>query len=164
MAVVAALVVAEAAVLLLRPRDGVIDPAPVSAASYFSAAEIDRARDFRGPQLALYGATLGVEVGVLGLLVARPPRRCAADRRPGAGGRGGRRRPVGPARRRAAAAAAVAHQRAVDVGLSTQGWADWGGDLASAWAIGGVWPARAPRRPSRSCGASRAAGGCPARR
>ncbi len=131
MAVVAALVVAEAAVLLLRPRDGVIDPAPVRLSSYFSAAEIDRARDFRRPQLALFGGTLLVEVAVLGVLVARPPRRL----------RGPMRRPVLVAAVAGAGLAlaldvaplplrAVAHERAVDVGLSTQDWAVWAGDLA----------------------------------
>src|SRR5687767_2447211 len=75
MAVVAALVVAEAAVLLLRPREGVIAPAPVELSSYFSAAEIDRARDFRRPQLALYGGALLVDLAVLGVLLARPSRR-----------------------------------------------------------------------------------------
>ena len=139
MAVVAALVVAEAAVLLLRPRDGVIDPAPVQLSSYFSAAEVDHARDFRRPQLALYGGTLLVEVAVLGLLVARPPRRL----------RGPMRRPVLVAAVAGAGLAlaldaaplplrAVAHERAVDVGLSTQDWAEWAGDLAKSWAIGGV--------------------------
>jgi STE24 endopeptidase len=139
MAVVAALVVAEAAVLLLRPRDGVIDPAPVRFSSYFSAAEIDRARDFRRPQLALFGGTLLVEVAVLGVLVARPPRRL----------RGPMRRPVLVAAVAGAGLAlaldaaplplrAVAHERAVDVGLSTQDWAEWAGDLAKSWAIGGV--------------------------
>jgi STE24 endopeptidase len=139
MAVVAALVVAEAAVLLLRPRDGVIDPAPVQLSSYFSTAEIERARDFRRPQLALFGGTLLVEVGLLAALVARPPRRL---RRP-------MRRPVLVAAVAGAGLAlaldaaplplrAVAHQRAVDVGLSTQDWAEWAGDLAKSWAIGVV--------------------------
>jgi STE24 endopeptidase len=31
---------------------------------------------------------------------------------------------------------AVAHARAVDVGLSTQSWGAWGGDVAKAWGIG----------------------------
>ena len=139
MAVVAALVVAEAAVLLLRPREGVIAPAPVQLSSYFSAAEIDRARDFRRPQLALYGGTLLVECALLGALVARPPRRL----------RGPMRRPVLAAAVAGAGLAlaleaaplplrAVAHERAVDVGLSTQDWAEWAGDLAKSWAIGGV--------------------------
>src|SRR5437870_6224807 len=53
LALVAAIAVAEAAVVLLRPREGVLESRPVSAGSYFSAAELDRARDFRRPQLAL---------------------------------------------------------------------------------------------------------------
>jgi STE24 endopeptidase len=139
LAVVAALVAAEAGVLLLRPREGIIQPAPVRATEYFTPAQIERAREFRRPQRALGLAGLGVEVAVLAWLVARPP---------------------GPLRRRygrpvlAAAAAgavlsvglgaarlplsAVGHQRAVNVGLSTQGWADWGGDVAKAWAIAAV--------------------------
>jgi STE24 endopeptidase len=139
LAVMSALVVAQAAALLLRPRDGVITPAPVDAGSYFSAAQLDRARDFRRPQLALYGGTLAVQTGVLLWLVLRPPRRL----------RGGFRRPVVAAAVAGAGLSvlldvaplplrAVAHHRAADVGLSTQGWADWGGDLVRAWAIGGV--------------------------
>ena len=64
-ALVAVVVVAEAAVLLLRPRGGVIDPAPVSVRSYFSGQEVTRARDFRRPQLALYAGQVAVELGVL---------------------------------------------------------------------------------------------------
>jgi STE24 endopeptidase len=140
LAVVAALVVAEAAVLLLRPRNGVIAPAPVNARSYFSAAEIDRAADYRGPQRAIGLAIMGVEAGALVLLVARPPR--ALVRR--------RRRPVTAGMAAGAALSlalqlpplplqAIAHRRAVDVGLSTQGWAQWGGDLAKAWGIGAAF-------------------------
>jgi STE24 endopeptidase len=139
LAVVAALVVAEAGVLLLRPREGVIQPAPVRATEYFTPAQIERAREFRGPQRVLGLAGLGVEVAVLAWLVVRPP--APLRRRYG--------RPVLAA---AAAGAvlsvglgavrlplsAVAHQRAVDVGLSTQGWVDWGGDVAKAWGIGAV--------------------------
>jgi STE24 endopeptidase len=136
-AVVAALGVAEAAVLLLRPRSGVIEPAPVSATSYFSPAELDRARDFRRPQLALYAGTLLVDAIVLVWLVRRPPARL----------RGPLRRPVLVAAGAGAALSltlnaaslpltAVAHARAVDVGLSTQSWGAWGADLAKAWAIG----------------------------
>jgi STE24 endopeptidase len=136
-AVVAALGIAEAAVLVLRPRSGIIEPAPVSATSYFSPAELDRARDFRRPQLALYAGTLLVDALILVWLVRRPPARL----------RGPLRRPVlvaagaGAALSLALNAAplpltAVAHARAVDVGLSTQSWGAWGGDLAKAWAIG----------------------------
>src|SRR2546423_8628772 len=81
-ALVAVVVMAEAAVLLLRPRSGVIDPAPVSVRSYFSGAELARARDFRGPQLALYGGQGLIELRVLVLLVRRPPRRLRGPFRP----------------------------------------------------------------------------------
>src|SRR3954467_1796352 len=64
-AVVAAFVVAEAAVLLLRPRDGVIAPVPVDAKSYFTPAQLDRARDFRHGQLALFGASTAIEIALL---------------------------------------------------------------------------------------------------
>ncbi|MEY2441795.1 MAG: hypothetical protein QOJ46_1221, partial [bacterium] len=70
-AIAAAVVVAEVAVILLRPREGLIEPAPVRAQSYFSASEIERARDYQRPQLALYGGALLVQIGVLALLVVR---------------------------------------------------------------------------------------------
>ena len=95
-AIAAAVVVAEVAVLLLRPRDGLIEPAPVRAESYFSASELDRARDYNRPQVALYGGVLAIQIGVLALLVARPPRRLGGPfRRPAAGRRGDRRGAVG---------------------------------------------------------------------
>lgn len=75
MTVVAAFVIAEAAVLLLRPRNGVIPPAPVDLGSYFTSAELHRARDYRHGQLAIFGASLVVELAVLAWLVKRPPAR-----------------------------------------------------------------------------------------
>ena len=66
----AAVVVAEVAVVLLRPRSGVIEPARVRTESYFSAEQVERARAFRRPQLAIHGGVLAVELGVLALLVA----------------------------------------------------------------------------------------------
>ena len=72
--IVAALVVAEAAVVLMRPRDGVV---PVDAApqTYFSTAFIERAEDFRSGQLWLYGARVAIEIGLLVYVVRRPPAR-----------------------------------------------------------------------------------------
>jgi STE24 endopeptidase len=138
-AIVAAVVVAEVAVVLLRPRNGVIEPAPVRTESYFSASQLERARDYRGPQLAIYGGVLAIEVGVLGLLVARPPRRL----------RGPFRRPVLAA---AAAGAAlsvavtvavlplqvVSRERAKDVGLVTQSWSGYARDKAVSGGIGAL--------------------------
>src|SRR5256714_14199980 len=139
-ALVAVVVVAEAAVLLLRPRGGVIDPAPVSVRSYFSGQELARARDFRRPQLALYAGQVAVELGVLVWLVRRPPRRL----------RGPYRRPLvaGAAGGAALAVvlavaplplAAIARQRSIDVGLTTQSWGGWVGDLVKSTAIGAVF-------------------------
>jgi STE24 endopeptidase len=139
-AVVAAFVVAEAAVLLLRPRDGVIAPAPVDPGSYFTPGQIDRARDYRHGLLALFGAGLAIEAVALVWLVRRPPARL----------RGPVRRPVLVAAGAGAAlsvgltvvqlpVSAISHQRAVDVGLSTQDWGPWLGDVAKSTGIGAVF-------------------------
>jgi STE24 endopeptidase len=139
-AVVAAFVVAEAAVVLLRPRGGVIAPAPVEPGSYFTPAEIDRARDFRRGQLALFGAGLVVEATVLVWLVRRPPARLRGPlRRPVLVGAGaGAALSVGLAAVQLPVSA-IAHRRSVDVGLSTQDWGPWLGDVAKSTAIGTVF-------------------------
>ncbi|MGH2918023.1 MAG: M48 family metallopeptidase [Solirubrobacteraceae bacterium] len=139
MAVVVAVVVAEVAVVLLRPRGGVIEPAPVRVESYFSASQVERARDYRRPQLALYGGALAAELALLAWLVRRPPSRL----------RGPFRRPVlaavaaGAALSLAVSAVAlpwgaVAQERARDVGLSTQSWGAYAADQARSWGIAAV--------------------------
>ncbi len=142
-AAVAALVVAEGAVWLLRPRDGTVEPARVSESDYFQADQIDRARDFRDGQLALFGGTLAVEGGVLLVLALGRPRgvRRALENV-------GRRPVLGAAAAGAGLAVALAvvtlplgaaaHQRAVDYGLSTQGFGSWLGDQAKSTTIGAV--------------------------
>jgi STE24 endopeptidase len=141
-AIVAAVVVAEAAVALMWPRHGVIEPAPVRAASYFSGAEIERGRDFRRPQLLLSLAVLALEFGILAWLVRRPPRRL----------RGPFRRPILAAAVAGAALSILlsaaplplkvaARQRAKDVGLVTQSWGGYAFDLVRSWAIGAVFAA-----------------------
>jgi STE24 endopeptidase len=139
MAILLAIGATEAAVLLLRPREGLIAPAPVSAESYFSPTEIERARDFRAPQLWLYGGVVLIEGAVLAWLVVRPPRRL----------RGRSRRPVVAAAMAGAFVSvalqaaplpvqAVMRERAKDVGLVTQSYEGWAADLAKSWAIGAV--------------------------
>jgi STE24 endopeptidase len=143
LALVTSVVVAEAAVLLLRPRDLGPAPLPVEARAYFSRAQIEKAEAFRHGQLWLYGAQLLIEAGVLVWVVRRPPDRLA---------RAGRRRPVAAGAAAAAAlsvavglaplpVAAVATQRARDVGLVTQSWAGWAGDVVKSQAIGAVMAA-----------------------
>jgi len=128
-AVVAAIAVAEAAAMLLRPRTGLVDPAPVKAAWYFSPAEIDRARSYRRPQLALFGGMLLVQGAVLAAFMRRPSR-------------------LPPAASGAALAvslsaaplplAAIARRRSVRVGLATQSWGGWAADVGKSLAIGAV--------------------------
>ncbi len=139
-AVLVAVVVAEAAVIVLWPRSGVLDPSPVSAAQEFTAAQLERARDYRRPQLGLLGGTLVVQGAVLALFVLRPPRAL-------------RRRPHRPLPAAAAAGAgislaltlatlpvdAVMRQRSIDVGLSTRSWAGWSWDVARSAAISALF-------------------------
>lgn len=138
LAVIAAVVVAQAAVLLLRPREGVIAPDPVRVQSYFSEAEVARARDFRRPQLALYGATLVLQGGLLLLLVRRPPRRIVArlPARPLVAAAAGGAALVLALQTVTLPVSAIGRQRAVDVGLSTRSWPGWAQDVALSSLIG----------------------------
>jgi STE24 endopeptidase len=146
LAIAAAVLAAGVATVVLRPRSGLIDPAAIDAKAYFSADELQRVEDFRGLQrvLGLGGIALG---GVtVALLALRPPRRVRralerAGRRPLLGG--------------AAVAAGIAltvtvvelplsawrHERAVDVGLSTQSLGPWLADVAKASAVSAVYAA-----------------------
>jgi STE24 endopeptidase len=139
-AVVAAFVVAEAAVLLLRPRNGVIAPVPVDPRSYFTPAELDRARDYRNGQLVLFAASTAIDAALLVWLVRRPPARLRGPfRRPVLVGAG-----AGAALSVGLAAAtlpvgAISHHRSVEVGLSTQDWGPWLGDVAKSTAIGAAF-------------------------
>jgi STE24 endopeptidase len=135
LAIVTALVVAEATVLLMRPRQGIVEPAPVSATTYFTPAQLERARDYRRPQLALYAGSLLLQGGFLVLVIRRPPRRLRDAGRSlraaavtGAGLAAGLTLVALPL-------SAIARQRTLDVGLATQGWADWAGDVAKAVGI-----------------------------
>src|SRR5947209_4709833 len=138
-AVVGALAIAEGAVLALRPRGGLLDARAVPARDYFGAAELRRARAFRGPQLALFGVGGLIEAGLLALLVARPPRRLGgAWRAPRAAGA-----TAGAALSALLALAplpvnAIARRRARDIGLVTQSWGGWAGDVAKSTVIGAL--------------------------
>jgi STE24 endopeptidase len=140
---VAAVIVAEGAAWLLRPRDEAIDPAPVSERDYFSESELERAHDYRTGQRWLFIGTLAVEGGLLVMVVAGRPRfvRRRLDVLA--------RRPVLGAAAAGAALSitlgvasiptqAVAHERAVDYGLSTQTFGDWAGDQVKSGAVSAV--------------------------
>jgi STE24 endopeptidase len=143
LAVAAAIAAAEAGVLLLRPRERGIAPAPVRASDYFTEDELERARAFRRPQRVIGLAATAVDAGVLAWLVAGRSGPPAALRRR-------RRRPVAAGAAAGAAMtvasiaaglplAAVSRKRALDVGLATQSWPGWAGDVAKSWAIGAAF-------------------------
>jgi STE24 endopeptidase len=140
LAIVVAVAAATAATLLLRPRGGLIEPAPVAIEQYFTAFQLERAEDFRELQRLLGLAGLGVGIAALALIVRRPPRRLLGrvSARPLLGG--------------AAVGAGLSlllvvvelplrgwmRARALDVGLATQSWPDWAVDVAIGAAIGAV--------------------------
>lgn len=134
------------ATLALRPRGGLIEPAAVEATAYFSAAQIERAEDFRDLQrlLALAGTVVGgLTVAAVALRPPRPLRRALA--------RAGRRPLLGGAAVAVGIALAVTvaelplslwrHERAVDFGLSTQALGPWLVDVAKATGVGAVYAA-----------------------
>ena len=121
--------------LLLRPKER-YPVQQVEPREYFSAAELERATDFRSGQLWLYGARTALELAVLVAAVRLAPN--------------DRRRPVltGAAtavgdhaddhRRRAAAARGEPRAGQATSGLVTQSWGGWAVDVAKGAAIGGV--------------------------
>ncbi|HEX2070928.1 MAG TPA: M48 family metalloprotease [Thermoleophilaceae bacterium] len=143
LAIAVAVVAAAAATLLLRPRDGLIEPAAVNATAYFSATDLQRAEDFRDLQRVLGLAGVVLSGLTVALIALRPPRlvRRAVER-------AGRRPLLGAAVVAAGIALAVVvvelplslwrHERAVDFGLSTQALGPWLGDVAKAAAVSAV--------------------------
>ena len=139
-ALVTAVVVAEAAVVVMRPR-GLPDPVPVQARDYFSAAQIEKAESFREGQLWIYVGQTALGLAVLALIVRRPPRRLEDLRRPNLAGAAVAAAISVTTAVVALPLAALARDRAKDVGLVTQAWPDWLGDQAKAAGIGAVFAA-----------------------
>src|ERR687888_1352691 len=136
LAVGLAIAAASAATLALRPRSGLMEPAPVDAEGYFSEEEIGRARRYQRPRRALGLLALGVEGGALALVTLQPPKALQrAESRPIAGAAA-----VGAGLSAGLTALglplnAVNHRRAVDAGISVQSWGGWLGDVGKATAI-----------------------------
>jgi STE24 endopeptidase len=133
---VAAGVAAEVARRALTPRSSVPAHVRVDVETYFSAEEIARGRRYARSQLVLVLSRSLIDLAVLALLVRCPPQ---AMRRswpaPAAGGAVTAAGlglalsvPTLPLR-------AVSRRRAVAVGLDTQSWRAWAGDVAKAGAI-----------------------------
>ena len=137
-ALVTALVVAEAAVVLMRPRDRGPDPVPVEARAYFSAAELERGESFRTGQLWLAVGSMAIGIGTLVLFVRRPPERLMALRRPVLAGAATAAAISVVAGLTPLPLRAIARERAKEVGLVTQDWTGWVADVARSEAIGAV--------------------------
>ena len=143
LAILVAVAAAGAATFLLRPRSGLIEPAPVDVQAYFTAFQLDRAEDYRSVQRILGAAGIVVSTGTLALLAWRPPK-ALFDRL-------GRRPLLGAAAAGAGISlllvavdlplAAWRRERALDVGLATQGWTDWATDVGLSSAIGAAFAA-----------------------
>src|SRR5436190_4522868 len=104
----------------LRPRDGIIAPAPVRVDEHFTADELARARAFRRPQRVLGVAAGAIEVGLLAALAVRPPAALRRAHPAAAGAALSLVLGVAPLPVRA-----VALERARRVGLITQSWRGW---------------------------------------
>jgi STE24 endopeptidase len=139
---VAAVVVAEAAAWLLRPRD-TEEPVRADENAYFSHTELTKARDYAsGQRLILVGSLVAEGVILVVLATGRP----AATRR--ALDRLGDRPVLGGAAAAAGLSVVVAvvtvpfgiwaHDRSVDVGLSTQSLGGYLGDWGKATVIGAI--------------------------
>ena len=137
LAILVAVAAAGAATFLLRPRSGLIEPAPVDVEAYFTSLQLERAQDFRSVQRLLGIGGLVVSTGTLALLAWRPPRRLLE--------RLGRRPLLGAAAAGGGISVVLVvvglpisawqRSRALDVGLATQSWPDWAGDLLKSTAI-----------------------------
>jgi Zn-dependent protease with chaperone function len=139
---VAAVVVAEAAAWLLRPRD-IEQPVHADPNAYFSHQELTTARDYASGQRLILVTSLVAEGAVLILLATGRP---AVTRR--ALERLGARPVLGGAAAAAGLSVVVAvvtvpfgiwaHERSVDVGLSTQSLGGYLSDWGKATAIGAI--------------------------
>lgn len=125
---------ARAIVRLLRPRERPVEPLPVRAEEHFSAEQLARARSFRRPQPAFAAAGLAVDGALLGAMLRQPGRLPRSAGLQGAA--------VSAVLTVAGLPlAAISRRRAVRVGLITQSWRGWGGDVAKSTAIGAVFAA-----------------------
>jgi STE24 endopeptidase len=140
---VALIVVAEGAVLLLAPGEEGIPPADVAEGDFLDPEAVARAVDFRDGQRVLLLVGLGAQAFAVGALAVGRPR-AARDllerlaRRPVLGAAAAGVGVVVIAELASLPTSLAAHERSVDVGLSTQSLGPWLGDQARGLAITGV--------------------------
>jgi STE24 endopeptidase len=154
-----AVAAAEAAVFVLRPRHGLIAARPVDPLEHFDTDDIERARRYGRGQLALR-AMGGLTEGALLVWLVRRGRAAAADTSngspepPGIGDapEADPPLPLGVIGARGAGLSlalmlaplpfgALMRTRALRVGLATQSWRGWAGDVARSAALGAAFTA-----------------------
>ena len=151
----ALIVVAEGAVLLLAPSEEGIPPETVVAGDYFDPAEIERATDFREGQRLLLVGGLAAQALVIGALAIGRPRGARdllarLSSRSVLGTAAAGVLVVVVAEAAALPMTLAAHERSVDVGLSTQTLGPWLGDQAKGLVIGAIVAAGRRRRALRA--------------
>lgn len=139
---VAAVVVAEGAAWVLSPSE-IVEPIAVDENEFLPAQQVAEARDYRAGQRLLYVGGVVAQGAVLVLLVTGRPRQVRDLLE-----RAAERRVLGGAAAAAGLVTALsvvtlpfdiaAHERAVDVGISTQDLGAWAGDWVKSNAIGAV--------------------------
>ncbi|MDX6587859.1 MAG: endopeptidase [Solirubrobacterales bacterium] len=139
----ALIVVAEGAVLLLAPSEEGIPPQAVEAGDYFDPAELERATDFREGQRVLLVGGLAAQALVIGALAVGRPQGARdllarLSSRSVLGTAAAGVLVVVVAEVAAFPMTLAAHERSVDVGLSTQTLGPWLGDQAKGLAIGAI--------------------------
>jgi STE24 endopeptidase len=139
----ALIVVAEGAVLLLAPSEEGIPPESVVAGDYFGPADLERATDFREGQRLLLVGGLAAQALVIGALAVGRPRGARdllarLSSRSVLGTAAAGVLVVVVAEAAALPMTLAAHERSVDVGLSTQTLGPWLGDQAKGLAIGAI--------------------------
>jgi STE24 endopeptidase len=139
----ALIVVAEGAVLLLAPSEEGIPPEHVAASDYFDSAALERASEFRDGQRLLLVGGLAVQAIAIGALAVGRPRgardllaRLSARSVLGTAAAGVV--VVVVAEAVAFPFSLAAHERSVDVGLSTQSFGSWLSDQGIGLAIGAL--------------------------
>jgi STE24 endopeptidase len=127
---------AETAVRLLRPRAAPTEPAAVELGHYFSAEEVRRGARFARPQLAIGFVRSALDLLALAAIVRRPPRLPRQlDAHPDTGGALTAAGLVAGMTILSLPLSALSRRRAIAVGLVTQSWRGWAGDVAKSTAI-----------------------------
>ena len=139
----ALIVVAEGAVLLLKPSEEGIPPVDVAEGEFFDPDQVARAVEYRDGQRNLLIAGLGLQVLAVGALaVGRPSAArtllARASHHPVLGAAVAGVVVVTVAELASLPTSIAAHERAVDAGISTQSLGPWLGDQARGLAISAV--------------------------